>query len=164
MSRLQRCLSFRVVTTVLWGTYVLVANGTWREFQKDTKCFWNQLPNLPLNVHLKVCMNQVTSTNTCHQTSTRPQPGPHCVPVVLCCLLLHSFLYLHLPASICHSISPLPPPQRSPVSSHLLCPPPHRQIPTTPSPSFCIYCCIYFCWKASLVHLLVDQAEEGSYS
>lgn len=30
--------------------------------------------------------------------------------------------------------------------------PPHHH----PAPSFCIYCRIYFCWKVSLVHLLVS--------
>lgn len=69
---------------------------------------------------------------------------------------------VHLSAailSVCLSLSlsitvspPSPPPVTIiPIFSHFLCPP-----STTLPPSFCIYCRIYFCWKVSLVHLLVS--------
>lgn len=65
-----------------------------------------------------------------------------------------AILSVCLSLSLSRTVSPPSPPPVTiiPIFSHFLCPPPT----TLPPPSFCIYCRIYFCWKVSLVHLLVS--------
>ncbi len=108
-------------------------------------------PSQTLKIHVLFVLvsvyGLVKSSYKPHLTSTMLQQSPHGLSaVVLSRLVLHFSVCLFTPSSLyllVYLSSFSLPRYRSPLFSRFLCPHP----PTSPtlSPSFCIYCCIYFC-------------------